>query len=63
MKAVTKKASSFLILTIKEDGECIVLRDSGGNEIATVVARPHRGRVKVGISAGREVAITREARP
>lgn len=62
MKPVTKRPS-FLILTIKEDGECIVLRDADGKEIATVVARPHRGRVKVGISAGQEIEITREARP
>ena len=63
MKAVTKKASSFLILTIRQDGEQIALRDRDGNDIATIVARPHRGRVKVGISAGTEVMITREERP
>ena len=62
MKPVTKRPS-FLILTIKEDGEQIVLRDRDGNDIAAIVARPHRGRVKVGVSAGTDIVITRETKP
>lgn len=62
VKPVTKRPS-FLILTIKEDGEQIVLRDRDGNDIAAIVARPHRGRVKVGVSAGTDIVITREAKP
>ena len=61
MKPITKRPS-FLILTIKEDGEQIVLRTQDGTEIASIVARPHRGRVKVGVSAGADIVITREAR-
>lgn len=63
MKAVTKKAGAFLVLTIKQEGEQIVLRDRDGNDIASIVARPHRGRVKVGVSAGADIVITREERP
>jgi len=62
MKAVSKRPS-FLVLTIKEEGEQIVLRDKDGNDIAAIVARPHRGRVKVGVSAGTHIIITREERP
>lgn len=61
MKPITKRPS-FLILTIKEDGEQIVLRSQDGMEIACIVARPHRGRVKVGVSAGSHISITREER-
>ena len=61
MKPITKRPS-FLILTIKEEGEQIVLRSQDGTEIASIVARPHRGRVKVGVSAGSDIVITREER-
>lgn len=61
MNPITARPS-FLILTIKEEGEQIVLRTQGGMEIASIVARPHRGRVKVGVSAGPHIVITREER-
>lgn len=54
------KKISYLVLTIKPHGECIHLKDEEGRRIASIVARPVQGRVKVGISAGKEINIVRE---
>jgi sRNA-binding carbon storage regulator CsrA len=53
---------SYLVLSIKPNGECIDLKDRDGNWIATIVARPVQGRVKVGINAGDEVSIVRRSK-
>lgn len=53
------KRISYLVLSIKPHGESIELTDESGKCIASIVARPVQGRVKVGISAGKEITISR----
>lgn len=46
----------------RREGESVVLADAAGNEIATVtVVRAEHGRVRIGIDAGPEVQIHRDA--